>query len=150
MNAHSSKFAIAWILVSLVLVGCGNPRGIPMVSVSGRVKFDSRDPPAAGKLIFSPVEPNGDSSQAGGQKWAARPGKADFDERGYFEVSSFETGDGLVPGNYLVTVLCYREIPTLVNADAVSYVPRNFRHQVSVPADGPSSLDLEIEVPLKK
>lgn len=147
------KFAIGslgLILLGVSALGCGSDRGIPMVAVAGQIRFEGAPPPATGKLIFSPLEPAPGSSPGAEGKWAARPGEADFDEQGNFCVTSFEEGDGLVPGSYLVTVLCYRETPTLANAESVSYVPRDFRHQVDIDANGPSSVNLEIEVPLKK
>lgn len=82
----------------LVLVGCGDGRG-KRVPVAGVVKIDGV-PVAHGSVTFFPVNP--------GEK--SRPGGASLDENGRFQVTSYEPNDGLIIGNYEVTVMAIEPI----------------------------------------
>ena len=56
-------------------------------------------------LFFAPSEP--------AEGFPRRPGTADFNEDGEFEASSFKTGDGLLPGKYVVNVECWEVPPSM-------------------------------------
>ena len=121
-----------------VAIGCGG-RGIPLVAIQGKLTFGGSPPPKAGKIVFSPVE-----SSSG---LLARPGNADFDAKGSFTVTTFSPGDGLIPGKYRATVLCFSETPTLDTQQSVSYVPTDYSPEVIIPGDAGSSFEMNLDVP---
>jgi hypothetical protein len=133
-------FVASWLTFAAIfgLIGCGG-RDVPLVTINGKVTFGGATPPKAGKIIFSPIE--GSSSGL-----LARAGNADFDASGSFTVSTFSSSDGLIPGKYQATVLCFRETPTLENQRDVSFVPADYNPEITVPNDV-SSLEVSLDVP---
>jgi hypothetical protein len=125
-------------VVMLGVAGCGG-RDVPIVAIEGQLTFGGAPPPAGGKIMFSPAETNGSGIPA-------RPGYAKFDTDGVFTVTTYQPGDGLIPGKYYAKILCFRETPTLSNQDEVSYVPKDFVPEVTVPSDV-SSLELKLDAP---
>jgi len=113
-----------------VLGGCGPDRP-EMVQVSGRVTFGGGAWPKPGTLYFTPAEPAGDLPR--------RPGVADFDTDGYFTVKSFEDGEGLIPGRYLVGVECWEVPPSMGGPPPVSYLDSKYQNPQT------SGLELDIE-----
>ena len=81
-------------LALLGITGCGNPNGT--VKVSGKVTVDGQTPPGAGTVTFTVVEP--------ADGFPNRPAMAKFDVDGEYTATSFEPGDGLVPGSYKIAV----------------------------------------------
>ena len=133
--------------MALVLAaGCGNPRGT--VPVEGRVTFGGQPPPQPGYVYFVP---RGDDPSVAGR----RPGSALFTTDGTFKATTFEDGDGLIPGTYEVRVTC--EMPVASPAKeshfgaAKNLVPEAFKPaDVTVPSDGPRPFRVEIDVPTKR
>ena len=133
------------LAVALVLaIGCGNPRGT--VPVEGRVMFGGQSPPTSGFVYFVP---RGDDPSVAGR----RPGAALFTTDGTFKATTFEDGDGLIPGTYEVRITCegHAAVP---GKDAhfsrlVNHVPTDFRPaDVTVPTDGPRPFRIDIDVPV--
>lgn len=89
----------------LLASGCGR-LDVELVSVNGCITLEAQPMPGAGTLYFTPVE-----AVVGQPK---RPATAQFGKDGNFRASSFDTGDGLVPGRYRVAVHCW-EIPLTVS-----------------------------------
>jgi len=77
------------ILLSLV-PGCGSE--VPMTPVKGRVTYND-EPLTFGVVMFHP--PRGQVAQAL------------IESDGTFNLSTFRKEDGVVPGNYRVSVLCF-------------------------------------------
>ena len=127
----SKSFRSASLLVvcCLGIAGCG-PSGPELVKVKGKVTFGGGPWPAEGTLYFHPVDP--------AEGMPERPARADFDTEGNFTVTSFEDGDGLVPGKYKVIVECWESAP-MMGKPVKSYVPK--RYQTS----GTSDLEVVIE-----
>jgi hypothetical protein len=146
LNAYLQKtvdmrFYSASVIVlaaSLALAGCGG-RDIPLVAINGKLTFGGARPPKDGKIVFSPVE----GSKLG---MLARPGNADFAADGSFTVTTFSPGDGLIPGKYRASVLCFRETPTLDNYQQVSFVPTDYNPEVTIP-DSVNSFEVTLDVP---
>lgn len=135
------RIAILSVLLISALItisGCGG-RDIPLVAINGKLTFAGARPPKEGKIVFSPVE----GAKPG---VLVRPGNADFAADGSFTVSTYSSGDGLMPGKYRATVHCYRETPTLDNYLQVSFVPPDYNPEITVPADA-SSLEVNLDVP---
>jgi hypothetical protein len=97
----------------LVVIGCGQ-RGPETVPVDGKITFGGRECPAAGVIYFVPT-----SAPAGLPR---RPASATFDKDGRFRVTSFQPGDGLLPGSYSVRIECWRQRPSEMSK-GISYVP---------------------------
>jgi hypothetical protein len=72
-----------------VLVGCGSPGTAPTLPASGTLLYNG-EPAKDAKVIFTPK--------------TGRPATGKTDEDGRFVLSTFEPGDGAVPGNHLVTI----------------------------------------------
>jgi hypothetical protein len=132
----------AWAVALVLAAGCGNPRGT--VPVEGRVTFGGQPPPNSGFVYFVPS--GGEPSAAG-----RRPGTGLFAKDGAFKATSFEDGDGLIPGTYEVRVTC--EMPVVSSAKGShssvpkSVVPEAFKPaDVTVPSDGPRPFRVEIDV----
>lgn len=136
------RFLVVSSIIAAVLCGLAgcNSRGVPIVSINGKLTFGGAAPPKEGKINFSPVD--GSSPTA----VAARPGYAKFAADGSFTVTTYSPGDGLIPGKYQVKILCFRETPSLENQDAVSYVPTDYHPEVTIPADA-SSYEMKLDVP---
>jgi hypothetical protein len=129
-------------VVAAFAAGCGEQRGL--VQVKGRVTFDGGSPPKTGRITFGPVK--------AADGYPQRPGQANFDADGNFEVSSYQSGDGLTPGSYRINVLCVEREPAPVpgGLEAVTYVAPNYKGQEVVVAAGSKPIELNVEVPLKK
>jgi len=77
--------------VLLSLIGCGRGDYPETVSVTGRVTLDGQPLPDA-IVTFMPVD---------GQ----RSGSGTTDARGAFSLSTFQSGDGAVPGDHQVAIM---------------------------------------------
>jgi hypothetical protein len=132
----------AWAVALVLAAGCGNPRGT--VPVEGRVTFGGQPPPNSGFVYFMP---RGDDPSVAGR----RPGTAIFTTDGGFKATTFEDGDGLIPGTYEVRIQCEEQLasPAKVSHSnpAKNLVPEAFKPaDVTVPSDGPRPFRVEIDV----
>ena len=119
-------FAAAFLAVA---AGCRSDRPAT-IPVSGRITFDGEAPPAAGTLYFTIDAP--------ADGFPRRPTLAKFDERGRFRVTTWDRGDGLVPGRYKVRVECWEIPPELGGTEGKSYVPAKYQC--------PTTTDLVVEI----
>lgn len=138
---------MAWIVAILALApwwGCG--RGTPeTVPVRGRVTFRGGPWPQPGVIHFLPHQPH--------PGYPSRPGWGHFDHDGQFVVTSWQPGDGLVPGTYGVSVECW-EVPESMEkpGSGKSCVPPKYQSSrtsgwVVVVEPGKPLLDLRFDVP---
>jgi hypothetical protein len=130
------------VLISVLLSACG-PQRPETVPVSGVVTFEGRQVPGEGRLFFTPVE-----SAPG---FPGRPGIAPFDEEGNFTTKTYVTGDGLMPGRYLIGAECWKVPPTMDGPPAESYLPPKYQSpqtsgwEVSIePGAKPQVIELDI------
>lgn len=130
------------LLLATVMAGCGDNRGL--VPVTGRVTFENQAPPKPGHLDFGPLEAKGERP--------TRPGYAQFDAEGKFTVTSYQPGDGLMPGRYRINVYCVEREPQPVpgGMEAVTFVAPEYKGQEVEIVVGSNPVDLKIDVPLKK
>jgi len=94
----------------LLEVGCGNdgrPRRVP---VTGTITYNGQPVPG-GDVVFVPADIS--------KGFRAR---GEANERGQFKLTTFDEGDGAIPGEYKVTVFAYR--PADPKRDAGTIVPR--------------------------
>jgi hypothetical protein len=118
---------LASILLLLVVLGCGQSHLPEMRPVHGIVTFDGQACPGPGEIRFRPVEAN--------EGLPRRPGRAAFAADGRFKVTSFNEGDGLVPGTYRVQIECWQQEPSQ-GTPGISYIAEGYSApDLAVPAD---------------
>ena len=126
-----TRLALTCLFAAMVAMsGCG-PRRPETVAVRGRVLFDGQAPPREGMVYFAPLEP--------AEGFPRRPGRAEFDAQGDFRATTFDAGDGLIPGHYRVGIDCWETLPRAEGPRAVSLVPAAYREP------GTSGLELVVE-----
>jgi hypothetical protein len=142
-SSHSAASVILWAVAAAAVAGCGSSQEFPLVPVSGKVTFAGGPCPKPGTIDFSPTAVEEGLPQ--------RPGRASFSEDGYFEATSFEEGDGLVPGVYSVSVTCWEQPPSEndpTSFQRFNYVPSTFQKEIVVERDA-DSMEFDIDVPKK-
>jgi hypothetical protein len=138
--AHRFSSPLFGVAITVALTaGCGTDN-TPTVVVEGTITFAGQPPPAAGKITFAPLE------MAGGAK--SRPGTGEFDTDGKFTVTTFEKGDGLIPGRYRANINCWREKPTLETRLSANYVPATFHPEIVIDAGADEPFPVTIDVPV--
>lgn len=125
---------------SVLLFCAGCEQGIPVKRVRGTVTFNGQPPPKPGKIFFAAV--------SGAEGLPSRPAAGDFETDGRFSLTTFEEGDGVIPGTYRVNILCYREPPTLETRLSANYVPPTFHPEIVVATSDPEPLEINIDVPV--
>jgi len=130
------------LLAVMPLSACGS--NVPKtIRVSGRVTFDGQPPPGPGSVYFLPIE--------AAEGFPSRPATGDFDKDGHFKAKTFDPGDGLMPGKYILYVECWETPPNLEGKPEKSYVPQKYQAaQTSgfkldiTPKMGPQEVNLEL------
>lgn len=129
-------------VVCAALVGCDSGRDLPLVPVSGRVTIDGGRPPKEGTVGFSPIPGSGLPGMP------HRPAMAKFDTSGSFAATSFENGDGLLPGRYIVRIRCMeREPKPGESGEKLSYVPLDYEPDELVVEEGSRPIVVNYDVP---
>jgi len=104
---NRAELRSAILFGTLVLAGCGE--GLPpTVPVSGQVSWQGK-PLGSGRIVFYPQEI--------AEGLSRRPAIAELDRQGRFQLSTFRTGDGVVPGAYHVCVFSYTSDQTTAEDD---------------------------------
>src|SRR5262245_11921857 len=89
---HARWFGSALLLTALGLLGSGCGSGSKFVKVNGVLKFNDGSPIAGAMVMFEPEDKEGRSA-------------AGFtDTSGEFDLTTLNSGDGALPGKYLVVV----------------------------------------------
>jgi hypothetical protein len=139
------KYWISWTIVLAAtgaLVGCGSGSSMPLVPVEGVVTFGNGPPPKRGTVNFSLFAGTGVPGLPN------RPASAEFDEDGLFSATTFEPGDGLLPGKYRVSIECMDGIPEFgVPFDEISFVPSNYQPPELVVEEGKGTIKVTYDVP---
>jgi len=128
MSRATDRRSRAWMpaavvfLAWLVAAGCGG-RGVTLVPVSGIVEVDG-EPLATGAITVAPAD--------------GRPASGMIGPDGRFTLSTFEPGDGVMPGRHKVVVIASRSLsPSRVQW----LVPKSMRTLATTP------LELEVTAP---
>lgn len=131
------SLCVASLILLLLVAGCGpdRPTTIP---VQARVTFAGGPPPAEGNLIFAPLK--------AAEGYQLRPAFGAFNAAGEVVVTSFETGDGLVPGRYEVKVECWSVPPNEENPGE-SHVPASYVPQEIEVSASDKVVELNVDVP---
>ena len=138
------RFALGLLLS---MTGCGDP-GPKVIPVLGQITYGGGEWPTSGKLYFATVEP------APGTP--SRPGMASFEKDGNFVVTTFRDGDGLLPGEYQVSIECLKYSPAMGSFEKpMSHVPDRFQSgtrngfKIVVPATAIEPVRVQFDVPKK-
>ena len=129
-----------WLLLLLCLIavaGCSKSNRPKTIPVQGKITFNGSAPEYGGALFFAPLEV--------AEGYSKRPGRALFELDGKFQATSFEDGDGLVPGTYRVRVESWKKPPGMGGA-GVSYVPDGFETEDLVVSKDEKSLRFDLDV----
>lgn len=142
MQNSQTALQVVTMLVCLLVAGCGG--GSPLVPVSGTVTFDGGTCPAPGNVIFKPVDVVGSAP--------SRPGRASFGSDGTFVVTSFQEGDGLLPGTYMAEVSCDRGVPNFNSPtpwEDITYLGPGYEPKQIVVTAGSPAMAIDLDVPGK-
>jgi hypothetical protein len=143
MQNQSLRAGTAAIGVALLaLAGCGGS-DLPLVPVAGKVTFAGGPCPKPGTIDFEPV--------AAVEGVPRRRGWAKFAEDGEFEATSFDEGDGLLPGTYAIKVSCWNGQPSgddPSSFEKLNLVPKTFTQEVVVERNS-DPIEVNIDVPKK-
>jgi hypothetical protein len=89
----------SWFGLAAALIAIGGCNNSPVVPVSGKVVFLSRDQPKVCRLTFLPIE---DASSG-----SVRAGGATMAADGTYSVTPYQGVEGLLPGRYKISVDYY-------------------------------------------
>lgn len=94
-SSRSFSFvATPLLLLMAVLPGCSD--GPELIPVSGKVTVDGK-PLAEGTVKFIPAQ-------------GGRSARSSITENGTYQLSSFKKGDGVPPGDYIVTIEAMKDL----------------------------------------
>jgi hypothetical protein len=129
--------------IGMLAAGCGS--GNDITKVSGQVSFNGGPPPRPGRIAFSLVP------GTGREGLPYRPGSAAFGVDGKYAATTFEKGDGLLPGTYNVNIICISELPGQTRSyNDVSLVPAGWAPEPVVVTGAERSIEVNFDVPPKK
>ncbi len=123
-----------------MVLGCGNSDRPKTIPVTGSVTFDGEPPKYSGALFFAPIEVV--------EGYPRRGGRAFFETDGKFEATSFDEGDGLIPGTYRVRIESWKEPPSM-GKPGVSYVPKGFEAEDCVVSEKEKLIQYDLEITAK-
>jgi hypothetical protein len=111
------------VLASVLLFGCGR-KGPEIIPVKGTITFGGGPWPKPGVVYFT-LDPSAPGT-------SGHPALGKFDVEGKLTVTTFQKGDGLVPGRYKLAVECW-EIPPRMGSPtpAKSYLPKRYQSAVA-------------------
>jgi hypothetical protein len=125
-----------------MLAGCDSGNGMPLIPVEGVVTFNGGPPPKSGTVTFSLVQ------GTGVEGLPIRPGRAEFSMDGRFSATTFQRGDGLLPGKYRVQIECMDGVPEFgVPFDSISFVPSSYQPPELVVEQGKGEVEVSYDVP---
>ena len=90
---HVAAFAAG--LLAFAVLGCGGSGDPKPIAVKGKVVFDGKAVKNA-TVRYAPLDPQ-----------HGRIASAETDDQGEFEMSTFQPGDGVLPGKYRISVTAY-------------------------------------------
>lgn len=130
--------AIGVLMLVAFFCGCKNSSRPTTIPVSGTVTFDGEPPKYVGALYFAPLEI--------AEGYPKRGGRAIFELDGKFAATSFEDGDGLVPGTYKVRIECWSKPPGMGGSAGVSALPKKFEAPNVVVSEDERSVTYDLDV----
>jgi hypothetical protein len=134
------------ICVCLMLPGCGN-KNPKTIQVQGKITYRGK-PLDKAEVQFSPIS---DKSQA-----LRRIASGEVDANGVYSLSTFTRGDGVLPGDYMVTVTPVKR-KSGIDGEEVAPKPSALVPEVylrtdttplkaTIPADASGTLERDFEI----
>jgi hypothetical protein len=133
MNSHKERSRImrygvvsccAVLLVSVLVAGCGGGNRAKTVAVTGNLTLDGK-PVNEARIRFSPS----------GSNTTGRTAIGDTDASGNFKLSTFEPGDGIIPGEYDADVIISKVVTQpIVTGDIAAKVAAEAPQEGDIPA----------------
>ncbi len=132
-------------VVVIACAGCGGDARPTTVPVHGKVTYQG-EPVTQGTVTFQPVKP--------AEGYPKRPATGTIGADGTYELSTFEAGDGAIPGEYQVAVVSKTGEATLEQPDAPEtwLVPEKYASAeqsgltATVPPDASSPVEINLEL----
>lgn len=128
MGHRFTRLALAVALVTMS--GCGGGVG-PTVEVVGTVTYEG-EPAEDAEVTFFPEQ--------------GRPARGVTDVSGKFVLSTFESGDGAVPGKHVITITEYYEEPPPFPGTSEDGAPKPLDSRFPEKYGDPETTPLEREV----
>ena len=143
---HRFILTLSLCLLASLISGCDS-RGLPLVPVNGKITYEKGDWPKPGVIYFTGADI--------AKGLPLRPAVGRFDIHGNIVVTSFEEGDGLVPGRYKLGVECWEIPPGMNGSPGKSYVPKKYQSAATsgleaVAEQGARHVELNIDIPKEK
>lgn len=146
---RSVMIPLSFLLLALSVSGCGEARPTT-TTVIGKVSYKGQ-PLTKGQVSFVL---KGQSKDPVGQP--SRPAVSGIGPDGTYKMGSFQGGDGVVPGEYLISVRSFTNDPTLEEMDAgtkrISAIPERYADPatseltLTIPADATGEITHDIEL----
>ncbi len=124
---HCQKFSILiGPVILFLLTGCSESKNQKTVFSSGVVTIDGQ-PLKKGTVTFQPITT--------GENNLKRPATGEIDSSGRFQLSTFQAGDGLLPGKYHVVITAFENAPTVeeyaAGAKRKSLIPEKYSNSTT-------------------
>jgi hypothetical protein len=130
----------ALIAVALILSGCGGDSRPTTVPVSGKITWNG-EPLKSGTVAFVPT---GDKQ--------TYPASGVIDSSGNYKMTTFKTGDGVIPGDYQVSVIVLEGADPATKSEGKRVLPEKYDKAATSglttsikPGEGPKTIDLKLE-----
>jgi hypothetical protein len=137
-GSHGDRYAARIGALALMIVwfaGCGGSNRPTTIPISGKFTIDGQAPGEGGRLYFTPAR--------AAEGYPKRPAHGTFTADGNYRVMSWAVDDGLVPGDYTVSVVPVdpnkSKIPSKYHQNTTSGL------EVNVPVDERS---IEFDIPI--
>lgn len=141
---RSWRILLCSALAALVAAGCGSDDKPKTVPVTGTVTYKGQ-PLTSGMITFLPT---GGTTNAEAN---VRPATDMLESDGTYSLTTFAPGDGVRPGEYLVTIVSY-EVPPSPEGGGIWAIPQKYGNpqtsglKASIPAESDGEvLDFELE-----
>jgi len=141
----SAKYCFSWLFLSCLLIGCAQSDQPVTIPVGGVVTVDGK-PLTKGTITFQ-MKSTGDGA-------LKRPAIGQIDAEGRFQLSTFQAGDGALPGHYTVVITAFENEPTAeeyaAGAKRKSLIPEKYSNAITsgldaVVADGKSEFTFDLQ-----
>ena len=134
LSTRPTSLPLGLLLVALLLPGCGDGRP-RTIAVRGRVTHDGK-PLEAGTITFQPAQtPEG---------IPRRPAVGQIQPDGTYVVSTFEKGDGALPGEYRVAITSYVGEPPI---EVLEESPPPRPSRIPLKYTSPATSGLKVTIP---
>lgn len=145
LAARGRWLVVVVLSATVATMGCSGGSKPKTIPVKGKVTLAGQ-PLTQGSLTFQPIKT--------AEGYPTRPAMGTVNSDGTYEASTFEKGDGVIPGEYKVLVSTMTSGPTLEepNLPEVWAAPKTYSDpaqsplKATVPADHSGTLELDFDL----